>query len=70
MQPSWLLQLAMAHFIRTGELNKYIRRMWHHYASTSWHGFALGYGHLTKEKIEMGLALLVAKLNQRIKKET
>lgn len=32
MQPPWLLQQAMAHFIRSGELDKHIRRMRRHYA--------------------------------------
>ncbi len=116
MQPSWLLQQAMAHFIHTGELDKHIRRMRRHYASLNqamhaglsklsnevcihgldsglhcflalpaemnrqhleenfiqnrllintlkhcylapspWHGYALGYGHLSIEEIRAGL---------------
>lgn len=31
MQPPWLLQKAMAQFIRTGELDKHMRRMRRHY---------------------------------------
>ncbi|PCI33502.1 MAG: GntR family transcriptional regulator [Alphaproteobacteria bacterium] len=33
MQPPWLLQQAMAHFIQSGELDKHIRRMRRHYTS-------------------------------------
>lgn len=33
LQPSWLLQQAMAHFIHSGNLDKHIRRMRRHYSS-------------------------------------